>query len=44
MLPDEGALKHTFLSTRSTLERLQAERHLLQQLGSAQQAQGCSIM
>lgn len=43
VLADEAGLKHTFLSGRSTLERLQAERQLLQQLGG-QQTQGCTLM
>lgn len=43
VLADEAGIKHSFLAGRSTLERLQAERQLLQQLGG-QQAQGCALM
>ena len=42
-LAGEGELKRTFLSTRSTLERLDNQRQLLQQLGNVQQP-GCSVM
>ena len=44
VLDDDGQLKQQLLSTRDTQTRLQAERQLLQQLGSAQQAQGCNLM
>jgi len=42
-LAGEGDLKRTFLSTPSTLERLDNQRQLLQQLGNVQQP-GCSVM
>lgn len=40
---DDSGLKQQFLSSTSTLARLQSQRQLLQQLSSAQQAQGCTI-
>lgn len=40
---DDGGLKQQFLSTTDTLQRLQSQRQLLQQLSSAQQAQGCTV-
>ena len=43
-LLDESGLKQQFLASRCTLERLQAVRQVLQQLGNIQQSQGCSIM
>ncbi|PRW58966.1 DNA excision repair ERCC-8-like isoform B [Chlorella sorokiniana] len=42
-LAGEGELKCNFLSTRSTLERLDSQRQLLQQLGNVQQP-GCTVM
>ena len=42
-LAGEAELKQQFIATRRTLERLEAERQLLQQLGSVQQS-GCSLM
>ncbi|KAL4442724.1 hypothetical protein ABPG77_006718 [Micractinium sp. CCAP 211/92] len=44
VLDVEAALKERFLTTRSTLERLQTERQVLQQLSSvAASPQGCTI-
>lgn len=42
-LAGEGELKQQFISTRRTLERLETQRQLLQQLGTVQQS-GCSLM
>lgn len=42
-LAGEGELKRTFLSSRKTIERLDTQRQLLQQLSTAQQP-GCTIM
>lgn len=43
VLDVEAAMKQRFVTTRSTLERLQTERQVLQQLNSTS-SQGCSIM
>jgi len=43
VLDSEAALKLRLVSTRSSLERLQYERQVLQQL-SASSAQGCTVM
>ena len=44
VLAGEGELKYQFMSTRSTEERLRAERELLRQLSTVQPSQGCTVM